>query len=150
MYEAASDQEFATKLAPAALIVPSVALPGTSNLVIFGTRVRSRYGVQPFDRDVDVPCDPVVDVGTPVVDLLSHVRWRGTRESGYEAWKRGPGATVATERRSAAGPGVVDRPTSKSVTCLPTPPWAHRVIEGLSGSSLMIQDYGLSEDTPRW
>ena len=88
-------QAFAAKLAPAALIVPSAALPGTSNLVIFGARVRSRYAVQPFDRDVDVPCDPVVDVGTPVVDLLSHIRWRGIRHSGYEAWKRGRAQPLA-------------------------------------------------------
>jgi RES domain-containing protein len=82
-------QHWAGRLRADGLIVPSAALPGTRNLVLFGPRVRVRYGVPPLDPMIDLPCDPVADLGVTVADLLPHVRWRGMAHAGYEAWARG-------------------------------------------------------------
>lgn len=82
-------QAWVARVRPPAIIAPSSALPGTSNVVLFGSRVRSRYGVAPIDADVDVPCDPVADAGVLVTDLLSYVRWKGTPHAGLEAWRAG-------------------------------------------------------------
>ncbi len=45
----ATCQRWASSLTASAIVVPSAALPGTENLVVFGPRVRSRYGLTPFD-----------------------------------------------------------------------------------------------------
>jgi hypothetical protein len=74
------------------LIVPSAALPGTKNLVIFGPLVRSPYGIPPLDASVDGPCDPVADLSVVVTDLLRFVRWRGAAHDGYLAWESGASA----------------------------------------------------------
>ena len=85
----ATCQRWASSLTASAIVVPSAALPGTRNLVVFGPRVRSRYGLTPLDPGVDVPCDPVADLATVVADLLPRVRWRGAPHDGYEAWLAG-------------------------------------------------------------
>lgn len=85
----AACQEWVRVARPAALLVPSAALPGATNVVLFGPRVRSRYGVEPIDVGLDVPCDPVAADGTVVADLLQHVRWRGDQHSGLLAWQTG-------------------------------------------------------------
>lgn len=82
-------REWVLATSPSALVVPSAALPGTQNLVLFAPRVRVRYGVTPLDPTVDIPCDPVADLSIPVIDLLAHIRWRGTPHAGYEAWLNG-------------------------------------------------------------
>jgi RES domain-containing protein len=69
-------QEWATDLDRPAIVVPSAALPGTKNIVLFGPRVRSRYGLAPIDDALDVPCDPVAHLSVVVEDLLAHIRWR--------------------------------------------------------------------------
>lgn len=74
---------------PSALIVPSAALPGTSNVVLYGPRVRSRYGVNPLDPLVDVPCDATAGQAVVLEDLLHQVRWRGDAHAGLEAWRSG-------------------------------------------------------------
>lgn len=74
---------------PSALIVPSAALPGTSNVVLYGPRVRSRYGVDPIDPLVDVPCDATAGQAVVLEDLLRQVRWRGDAHAGLEAWRSG-------------------------------------------------------------
>lgn len=71
------------------LITPSAALPGTENLVMFGSKVRSRWGITPVDPSVYVPCEPVANYGEVVPDLVPCVRWRGTDHAGYEAWLHG-------------------------------------------------------------
>lgn len=71
------------------VIVPSAALPGTMNLIMFGPLVRSAYGVGPLDPTVDVPCDPVADLSIVPPDLLRLIRWRGAPHNGYEAWVAG-------------------------------------------------------------
>ncbi len=82
-------QRWAAGLAVPAIVVPSAALPGTQNLVVFGPKVRARYGVTPVDAGLDVPCDPVADLGGVVDDLLASIRWRGAPHAGFEAWQRG-------------------------------------------------------------
>jgi RES domain-containing protein len=74
---------------PSALLVPSAALPGTSNVVLYGPRVRSRYGVVPRNLVTDVPCDPAAGRAVVLDDLLRHVRWRGDVHAGLEAWYLG-------------------------------------------------------------
>jgi hypothetical protein len=82
-------QRWAAGIDAPGLIVPSAALPGTENVVMFGPRVRSRWGIRPVDPSVDVPADPVADRGIGFTELLAHVRWRGTPHAGYEAWRQG-------------------------------------------------------------
>lgn len=82
-------QAWAASLAVSAIVVPSAALPGTSNLVMFGPRVRSLFGVEPFDPAVDVPCTPYAQDATVIGDLLPFVRFRGSAHADYEAWVRG-------------------------------------------------------------
>ena len=82
-------QEWAAGLDVPAMLVPSAALPGTTNVVVFGPRVRMRYGEVPVDAELDVPCDPLADLANVVEDLLSSVRWRGLPHAGYEAWRSG-------------------------------------------------------------
>lgn len=84
-------QAWAASLAVPAMIVPSAALPGTRNLIVFGPRVRTRYGVEPLDPGLDVPCDPVANLSVVVEDLLLHVRWRGTPHAGHASWSTGGG-----------------------------------------------------------
>jgi RES domain-containing protein len=81
-------QRWAETLDVTAITVPSAALPGTRNLVLFGERVRSRWGLPPFDPGIDIPCDPVANLGDGIADLLPSVRWRGTPHAGYVAWSR--------------------------------------------------------------
>jgi hypothetical protein len=82
-------REWAAGLAVPAMIVPSAALPGTRNVVVFGARVRVRYGTAPVDPGLDVPCDPVGADALVIEDLLSQIRWRGTPHAGFEAWRDG-------------------------------------------------------------
>jgi hypothetical protein len=85
------------------MIVPSAALPGSENLVLFGPRVRIPYGGAPFDAGLEVPADPVADGGKPPVDLLRHVRWRGDPHAGLEAWRDGDVLAAAQVRVEQAG-----------------------------------------------
>ena len=82
-------QEWVLDNRPPAMLVPSAALPGTVNIVLFGPRVRSRYGVVPIDLGLDVPCDPAAHDASVVVDLLQHIRWRGEPHAGLLAWQTG-------------------------------------------------------------
>jgi RES domain-containing protein len=69
--------------------VPSAALPGTDNLVLFGPRVRIPYGTTPVNAQVEGPSDPTAEAGQPPSDLLRYVRWRGDSHPGLDAWRRG-------------------------------------------------------------
>lgn len=71
-----------------AVIVPSAALPGTENLVVFGPRVRLRWESAPLGHQY-VPTEVVADHAECMIDLLDHVRHRGDPHRGLEAWKRG-------------------------------------------------------------
>jgi len=84
-------QQWASSLRATApgIIVPSAALPGTENLVLFGPRVRGPYGAGPIDVQLEVPTDPTPEAGQPPEDLLRLVRWRGTSHAGLDASKSG-------------------------------------------------------------
>lgn len=72
-----------------ALIVPSAALAGTSNLVLFGPRVISPYGAPPVDPELDIPSAPTSDRGRPPAALLDLVRHKGTAHLSLVAWRAG-------------------------------------------------------------
>lgn len=76
-------------VAAPALIVPSAALPGGSNLVLMGPRVAVPYGSAPVDPSLDTATAPVASLATVIADLLRYVRWRGTPHQGLQAWRAG-------------------------------------------------------------
>jgi hypothetical protein len=86
-------QEFADRCRsdsrmPQMLRVPSAALPGTKNLVVFGPRVAAPYLVDPLGP-VDVPLSMVSDGAVPPAAIFPLVRFLGAPHAEYEAWARG-------------------------------------------------------------
>jgi hypothetical protein len=72
----------------AGAIVPSAALPGTDNVVLFGERAAAPYLVEPVSA-VDVPASLTADGGRPPLGLLDRVRRRGAPHAALEAWRAG-------------------------------------------------------------
>jgi RES domain-containing protein len=72
----------------AGVIVPSAALPGTCNVVLFGPRVAAPYLVEPI-AEIDVPASITADHGRPPVSLRSLVRFAGDPHAALAAWQRG-------------------------------------------------------------
>lgn len=71
------------------LIVPSAALPGTENLVLFGRRAAAPYLTDPVDI-IDVPASIVADRARPDASLVNVTRHRGVRtHAELSAYKRG-------------------------------------------------------------
>ena len=68
------------------IVVPSAALPGTQNVVLFGPRVGSPYLLEPLGA-VDVPASITAHDGRPVASLLDRVRFRGDGHAALEAWQ---------------------------------------------------------------
>jgi hypothetical protein len=68
--------------------VPSAALPGTDNVVIFGRRRAIRYETTPL-RAIQVPVAVSSVDGRLPRDLFRLVRRIGDRHAGYERWRRG-------------------------------------------------------------
>ena len=69
-------------------IVPSAALPGTENVVLFGERAAAPYLVDPLS-EVDVPASLTADGGRPPIGLVERVRRRGAPHAALEAWRAG-------------------------------------------------------------
>jgi RES domain len=69
-------------------IVPSAALPGTDNVVLFGERAAAPYLLEPLSP-VDVPASLTADGGRPPIGLLDRVRRRGAAHAALEAWRAG-------------------------------------------------------------
>ena len=69
------------------IVVPSAALPGTQNVVLFGPRVGSPYLLEPLG-EVDVPASITAHDGRPVASLIDRVRFRGDAHAALEAWQR--------------------------------------------------------------
>jgi RES domain len=67
-------------------IVPSAALPGTDNVVLFGERAAAPYLVEPLSA-IDVPASVTADGGRPPLGLLEGVRRRGAPHAALEAWR---------------------------------------------------------------
>lgn len=73
-------QKWAASLSVPAMIVPSAALPGTKNLILFGPRVRVRYGVDPLE----------------VGRMFRVIRSRTCRSSSRTFWPTSAGAAHPT------------------------------------------------------
>jgi len=69
-------------------IVPSAALPGTENVVLFGERAAAPYLVEPLSG-IDVPASLTADGGRPPLGVLDRVRRRGAPHAALEAWRAG-------------------------------------------------------------
>ncbi len=69
-------------------IVPSAALPGTDNVVLFGERAAAPYLVDPISA-VDVPASLTADGGRPPLGVLDAVRRPGAPHAALEAWRAG-------------------------------------------------------------
>jgi len=70
------------------LIVPSAALPGTRNAVLFGPRVAAPYLTQPVS-EIDIPASITAEDGRPLLSLLAVVRFVGDDHTALSAWKEG-------------------------------------------------------------
>jgi hypothetical protein len=82
-------QAFAQKLrteSPGA-VVPSAALPGTKNAVLFGPRVAAPYMTTPIST-LDVAASITADGGRPLTSLLERVRFVGEPHPALEAWRQ--------------------------------------------------------------
>jgi len=74
----------------AGLIVPSAALPGTRNAVLFGPRVAAPYLTEPVSR-LDIPASITAEDGRPLISLRSIVRFLGDDHAALTAWEQGIG-----------------------------------------------------------
>lgn len=70
------------------ILVPSAALPGTRNVVLFGPRVGSPYLLDPIGA-VDVPTSITAHAARPILSLLDVVRFKGEFHAELEAFERG-------------------------------------------------------------
>ena len=70
------------------LIVPSAALPGTQNVILFGARVAAPYPRVPVTT-LDVPASVTAEAGRPLVSLLDIVRFPGDLHPALAAWQDG-------------------------------------------------------------
>jgi hypothetical protein len=68
------------------LIVPSAALPGTENLVLFGAKVLHPYLAEPLSVD-EIPTGHLTDGARPPAEVISLVRWFGQPHRALEHWK---------------------------------------------------------------
>jgi hypothetical protein len=70
------------------LIVPSAALPGTRNVVLFGPRVAAPYLTRPVSS-LDIPASITADGARPPGSLRVLVRFAGQHHAGLDAWQNG-------------------------------------------------------------
>lgn len=69
-------------------VVPSAALPGTKNAVLFGPRVAAPYLTQPVS-ELDVPASITADNAQPLQSLTEIVRFKGEPHAELQAWTTG-------------------------------------------------------------
>lgn len=74
--------------APPVVRVPSAALPGTDNIVIFAARRGIEYLAHPR-RPTQVPYASAAVDGQMAAGLFEHIRLAGQPHAGLEAWRRG-------------------------------------------------------------
>lgn len=90
-------QELAARLRAKQLpgvIVPSAALPGTRNVVLFGARVAAPYLTRPVST-LDIPSGITADGARPPASLAALVRFPGDTHAGLEAWRSAAHFTFA-------------------------------------------------------
>lgn len=66
--------------------VPSAALPGSDNLVLFGPRILHPYCVSPVTPE-EVRTGHLTDGARPPAEVSSIVRWLGTEHSALSEWQ---------------------------------------------------------------
>ena len=71
------------------MVVPSAALPGTRNLVLFGARVATGFDAPIIDAAVDAAASPTAARGRGPGTLSDAVCFRGRRHRGLAAFERG-------------------------------------------------------------
>jgi hypothetical protein len=69
-----------------AMIVPSAALPGTRNLILFGVRLLQPFLWDPLMPE-EIPTGHLTDGARPPAEVASHVRWIGVAHKAVEQWK---------------------------------------------------------------
>jgi hypothetical protein len=69
-----------------AMVVPSAALPGTDNLILFGVRVLHPFLWQPLAPE-EIPTGHLTDGACVAAEVASRVRWLGREHSALEQWK---------------------------------------------------------------
>lgn len=69
-----------------AIVVPSAALPGTHNLILFGARVIHPFLWQPLVPE-EIPTGHLTDGARVAADVAGHVRWFGDKHKALEQWK---------------------------------------------------------------
>ena len=69
-----------------AMVVPSAALPGTHNLILFGESVLHPYLWQPLAPE-EIPTGHLADGARVAGEMASHVRWFGSDHTALEQWK---------------------------------------------------------------
>jgi hypothetical protein len=70
----------------AAMTVPSAALPGTHNLILFGIRVQHPFLWEPITPE-EIPTGHLTDGARAPAEVKDHVRWFGTSHKAVEQWK---------------------------------------------------------------
>ncbi|MEZ0364573.1 RES family NAD+ phosphorylase [Mycobacterium sp. pUA109] len=70
----------------AAMTVPSAALPGTHNLILFGVRLLQPYLWRPLS-DEEIPTGHLSDRACAPAEVAAHVRWYGSPHAAAEQWK---------------------------------------------------------------
>lgn len=69
----------------AGMIVPSAALPGTENVVLFGPRLLTPYLDAPISA-VEIPTGHLTDGARPPAEARALVRWLGGPHASLEQW----------------------------------------------------------------
>ena len=69
-----------------ALKVPSAALPGTHNLIMFGVRVLNPLLREPLTPE-EVPTGHLTDAARCPAEVAAHVRWFGAPHKAAQQWK---------------------------------------------------------------
>jgi hypothetical protein len=69
-----------------AMVVPSAALPGTHNLILFGVRLLHPFLWEPLMPD-EIPTGHLTDGARAAAEVVSYVRWFGTPHTAAEQYK---------------------------------------------------------------
>lgn len=69
-----------------AMVVPSAALPGAHNLILFGVRLLHPYLWKPLSVE-EIPTGHLSDAARAAAEVVPHVRWRGAVHAAAEQWK---------------------------------------------------------------
>jgi hypothetical protein len=89
---------------PPMLRVPSAALPGTWNLIVFGERVLAPYMPEPLDPLLDVPGVPAAVDARALNELVALVRpLDQVAHDAYHAWSAGDSYAFAEPQAPSLG-----------------------------------------------